>query len=54
MQAGEALAPFAVPVAAVLLGATFEQQIVVGQTTPSGDLAALFSSNALSLSIGSW
>lgn len=54
VQAGEALAPFAVPTAAVLLGASFEQQTVVCETTASGDLAALFASNALTLTIGSW
>ena len=54
VQAGEALAPFVVPTAAVLLGASFEQQTVVCETTASGDLAALFTSNALSLTIGSW
>jgi hypothetical protein len=54
VQTGEALAPFAVPTAAVLLGASFEQQTVVCETTASGDLAALFTSNALSLTIGSW
>lgn len=52
--AGEAVARFAVPTAAALLGASFEQQTVVAETTASGDLAALFVSNALTLTIGSW
>jgi len=53
-QAGEALAPIAVPTAAALLGSSFEQQTVVAETTANGDLAALFASNALTLTIGSW